>query len=80
MGIQPDVIVCRSEHPLTQDLKDKIALFCNVPCSHVLQTWMWNISMKRPWLWRGKIWRKWCLSACICLPGPGSGGVEVYGG
>ena len=37
MGIQPDVIVCRSEHPLTQDLKDKIALFCNVPCSHVLQ-------------------------------------------
>ncbi len=37
MGIQPDVIVCRSEHPLTQELKDKIALFCNVPCSHVLQ-------------------------------------------
>ena len=37
MGIQPDVIVCRSEHPLSQELKDKIALFCNVPCSHVLQ-------------------------------------------
>ncbi len=37
MGIQPDVIVCRSEHPLTQELKDKIALFCNVPGSHVLQ-------------------------------------------
>ena len=37
MGIQPDIIVCRSEHPLDQSLKDKIALFCNVPSRHVLQ-------------------------------------------
>ena len=37
MGIQPDIIVCRSEHELDQPLKDKIALFCNVPNSHVLQ-------------------------------------------
>ena len=37
MGIQPDVIICRSEHPLNQSIKDKIALFCNVPNSHVLQ-------------------------------------------
>lgn len=37
MGIWPDMIVCRSEHPLDQSLKDKIALFCNVPSSHVLQ-------------------------------------------
>lgn len=37
MGIQPDLIVCRSEHPLDQGLKDKIALFCNVPSNHVLQ-------------------------------------------
>ena len=37
MGIQPDIIVCRSEHPLDKGLKDKIALFCNVPSSHVLQ-------------------------------------------
>lgn len=37
MGIQPDIIVCRSEYPLDQSLKDKIALFCNVPTSHVLQ-------------------------------------------
>ena len=37
IGIQPDVIVCRSEHPLTTEIKDKIALFCNVPSSHVLQ-------------------------------------------
>lgn len=37
MGIQPDIIVCRSEYPLGQQLKDKIALFCNVPNNHVLQ-------------------------------------------
>ncbi|MGN0342442.1 MAG: CTP synthase [Roseburia sp.] len=37
MGIQPDIIVCRSEQPLDQGLKDKIALFCNVPNDHVLQ-------------------------------------------
>ena len=37
MGIWPDIIVCRSEYPLDQQLKDKIALFCNVPSAHVLQ-------------------------------------------
>ncbi|MFC1847728.1 CTP synthase [Chloroflexota bacterium] len=30
MGIHPDVIVCRSDHPVTDDIKDKIALFCDV--------------------------------------------------
>ncbi len=37
MGIQPDIIVCRSERALGQDIKDKIALFCNVPGDHVMQ-------------------------------------------
>lgn len=37
MGIQPDVLVCRSEYPLTEEIRQKIALFCNVPVSHVLQ-------------------------------------------
>ncbi len=37
MGIQPDIIVCRSEYEIPQSLKDKIALFCNVPSNHVLQ-------------------------------------------
>lgn len=37
MGIQPDIIVCRSELPITTNVKDKIALFCNVPKNHVLQ-------------------------------------------
>ena len=37
MGIQPDILVCRSEYPLGVGIKDKIALFCNVPANHVLQ-------------------------------------------
>jgi CTP synthase len=30
IGIQPDVLLCRSERPIPQDMKSKIALFCNV--------------------------------------------------
>ena len=31
MGIQPDAIVCRSDMEIAEDIKDKIALFCDVP-------------------------------------------------
>ncbi len=37
MGIQPDILVCRSELPLDAKLRDKIGLFCNVPTKNVLQ-------------------------------------------
>lgn len=37
MGIRPDIIVCRTELPLEPGIKDKIALFCNVPRHHVIQ-------------------------------------------
>lgn len=37
MGIRPDIIVCRTEHPLEPGIKEKIALFCNVPSNHVIQ-------------------------------------------
>lgn len=30
IGIQPDVIVCRSDQPITEEIRDKIALFCDV--------------------------------------------------
>ncbi|MBE0516465.1 MAG: CTP synthase (glutamine hydrolyzing) [Methanophagales archaeon] len=30
LGLQPDVIVCRSKKPLKEDVKEKIAMFCNV--------------------------------------------------
>ena len=37
MGIRADIIVCRSELEVPQALRDKIALFCNVPVTHVIQ-------------------------------------------
>lgn len=37
MGIQPDIIVCRTEVPLDANIRDKISLFCNIKSSHVLQ-------------------------------------------
>ena len=42
LGIQPDILVCRSEEPMSEDIRDKIALFCNVPSRHVLQ----NLNVK----------------------------------
>jgi CTP synthase len=37
-GVQPDIIVCRTEKPLTNVLKAKIALFCNVEESSVIES------------------------------------------
>ena len=37
IGIQPDVIVCRTQKPITVEAKEKIALFCNVKPSNVVQ-------------------------------------------
>lgn len=37
IGIHPDIIVCRTEHPLTDDIKNKIALFCNVEKECVIE-------------------------------------------
>lgn len=37
-GIQPDVLVCRSEHSLTEDIKKKLALFCNIKKDAVIES------------------------------------------
>ncbi len=37
MGIWPDILVCRSDYPVDDDMRAKIALFCNVKKEHVLQ-------------------------------------------
>ncbi|MCR5674592.1 MAG: CTP synthase [Lachnospiraceae bacterium] len=37
MGLQPDIIVCRSEMSVDPSVREKVGLFCNVPASHVLQ-------------------------------------------
>jgi CTP synthase len=37
IGIQPDVLICRTEHPIAPDDKDKIALFCNIDRKAVIE-------------------------------------------
>ncbi|WP_425446233.1 CTP synthase [Dethiothermospora halolimnae] len=37
IGIKPDILVCRTEHYLSEELKDKIALFCDLDSKHVFQ-------------------------------------------
>ena len=37
LGIQPDVIVCRSEYPIPDDIRKKISLFCNLPPENVIE-------------------------------------------
>ncbi len=37
IGIQPDIIVCRTEYKMSQDMKDKLALFCNVDKNCVME-------------------------------------------
>ena len=37
VGIQPEFLVCRTEQPLEDDLRQKISLFCNVPIEHVIE-------------------------------------------
>ena len=37
-GVSPDVLICRTEHELTADIRKKIALFCNVKPEAVIQS------------------------------------------
>ena len=37
IGIQPDVLVCRTEQPISREDREKIALFCNVPLEAVIE-------------------------------------------
>ncbi len=37
IGIQPDVLICRTEHPLGLDIREKLSMFCNVPVRAVIE-------------------------------------------
>ncbi len=38
LGVQPDILVCRTEHPMIKGMKEKIALFCNVDPNAVIES------------------------------------------
>ena len=37
MGIQPNMLVCRSDYPVPDDMRRKLAQFCNVPAKYIIQ-------------------------------------------
>ncbi len=37
IGIQPDILVCRTEQPMTIEMREKLSLFCNVPLKAVIE-------------------------------------------
>jgi CTP synthase len=37
IGIQPDILICRCEEPMEEDIRRKISLFCNVPSEAVIE-------------------------------------------
>lgn len=37
IGIQPQILICRSEHPIDKEIRQKISLFCNVPVEAVIE-------------------------------------------
>ncbi|MGV3585633.1 MAG: CTP synthase [Adhaeribacter sp.] len=37
-GVQPDILVCRSEYPIPPEMRQKIALFCNVKVNSVIES------------------------------------------
>ncbi len=51
-GVQPDILVCRTEKPLNDTLRNKIALFCNVDASAVIESIDTNSIYKVPLLMR----------------------------
>ena len=69
MGIRADIIVCRSELEVPQYLKDKIALFCNVPSNHVLQNLNADSIYKVP-LMMEKEHLAQAVCECLDLPCP----------
>ncbi|MFP4064649.1 MAG: CTP synthase [Bacteroidales bacterium] len=51
-GVQPDILVCRTEKHLNETLRNKIALFCNVDASSVIESIDTNSIYKVPLLMR----------------------------
>lgn len=56
LGIQPDIIVCRSERPLSEALREKIALFCDTEKEAVIENTDADSIYEVPLLLRERAW------------------------
>ena len=64
MGIRADIIVCRSGREIPLSLREKVALFCNVPVSHVIQNLNADSIYEVPLMMEGE---RLAQAACECL-------------
>lgn len=67
MGIQPDILVCRSDYPLDSAIRNKIAQFCNVDRNHVIQNLDAEVLYEVPLMMEEE---KLAQVACECLKLP----------
>jgi CTP synthase len=78
-GIQPDVIMCRSEKPLTKSIREKLGLFCNVTQDAIIE----NLSAKSiyevPSCLRRRVWATSFVSSLTFRAYSGPSRVEGHG-
>lgn len=55
IGIQPDVLICRTEKPLSNDVKEKISLFCNIRKEAVIEARDVDSIYQVPLVFKGQI-------------------------
>lgn len=69
MGLQPDIVVLRAEKEITQDIIDKVSLFCNVAPNHVLPNLNCNSVYELPLMLENE---KFAQAVCetLHLPAP----------
>ena len=60
LGIQPDVILCRSDYPLSREILEKISLFCNIPVDHAIPNLTADILYEVPLMLGWPTW--WCAA------------------
>jgi CTP synthase len=73
LGVQPDVLVCRSEQPLPDSERGKIALFCNVPREAVIPALDARTIYAVPMQYHAEGLDEAVLSAFMISPGPKPG-------
>jgi CTP synthase len=67
-GVQPDILVCRTERPLNHNIRSKIALFCNVSTSAVIESIDTDSIYKVPLLMKEEKLDIQVLKKPACLP------------
>jgi CTP synthase len=59
IGIQPDILICRSEHPISPEMRRKIALFANVDVGAVIEAPDVETIYEVPLQFRASTWTTW---------------------